>query len=154
MITSKWMTTLTLIGLMIMLGLSPQAFAGFEPPDTSNEEIVGPTMWGVGVIDCPNGTGPCVATMRVKMVDDCVVSTNVVDESALVVPNLPNAPTGPESVLHIRFNEGAFFNLPCTAIITKVKNWWPQTSGAELYSFDAQIKYVVVKDSATECTVP
>lgn len=137
------------IGFLIMFSLSTQVMAGFEDPTVENEKEVGPTLWGVGVIQCGDGGNNCNATIRVKKVEDCVVSTEAVDEVAMVNGAIPSAPAGPEDVMGVRFTRGAFFNLDCVSVITKVKNWYKQ-AGKQIYSFDAQIRYYVYDDSS-EC---
>lgn len=51
----------TLIGVFFIAGFSSQAMAAFEPGDDDN--LVGPVLWAVGVINCSNG---CTGTLRTR----------------------------------------------------------------------------------------
>jgi len=153
MTSRKLIICFAVVGFLFGVGVAQQALAAFEPGD--DLDVVGPVVWGVGVIDCPTTNG-CTATLRIKRVEDCEVSTGAVVEEA--IDGIENGglipfPTGPGSVLNVRFDSGSIMGLPCPAIVTKVKNWQQDNPGdtQALFSFDAQIMFLVPKGSVNEC---
>jgi hypothetical protein len=133
-------------GLMLVLsiGICATQVLGIEPaPPGDAEKIIGPSMWAVGVVDCTDNP---YATLRVKKIEGCNVDTDPLTTS------LPACPSSEADILYVRLNSGSVFDLPCEAIITKVKNF---KSDGNLFSFDAQIQFVVPNtDTAEECSAP
>ena len=134
------------VGLVVAVAIgvsAGQAMAGFEgQPPSAGEKIIGPEMWGVVIIN----TTSTMTTLRVKKIEDCLVDT---DPQQGTVPSVPGSEA---DALYFRLASGSVFGLPCTPIITQVKNWKDdETDG--LISFDCQIKFVVPIDySGTTCT--
>ena len=134
------------VGLVVAvaIGISAgQAMAGWEgQPPIAGEKIIGPEMWGVVIIDTTSNA----ATMRVKKIEDCAVDTDPQKAA------LSSAPGSEADVLFIRLQASSVFGLPCTPIITQVKNWKDDTLD-NLISFDCQIKFVVPETyTGTTCT--
>jgi hypothetical protein len=131
---------LILVGMMMMVITGPVSLVmGGEPsPPGSGEKIVGPTMWAVGIVNCPAGGG-ISATLRVKKIEDCDVNTD---------PQYTILNACPEQVSHLVYYQltpGSVFS-QCPSynpIITKVKNF---KIDGDLRSFDAQINFVVPID--------
>jgi len=143
----------TLMAVITMLGSAPKVMAGGEP-GSGGERIIGPTMWGVGVID-GSGSAPYNATFRVKIIEDCVVKTKPLNQENMIdliitEPNLPpieNLPDEADDILGVRIESGVIFDLPCVGVITKVKNF---EQNGDLISFDAQVQFIANSDE-TEC---
>jgi hypothetical protein len=120
-----------LIVMLAMLAPGAQVFGG-EPPGSTT--IVGPELWGVGVINM-DASSP-YATFRAKRVVDCNVETQAVIKLITISP--PD-PLTQDYLLGIYFSEN-LFGILGKPIITKVKNF-KQEDGTKIYSFDAQIKF-------------
>ena len=111
-------------------GVEVLAVEGGGTPPAS---IVGPELWGVIVVDCENN----IATLRVKKIEDCVV-----EKQAEADLDFASCPSTENAALYYQFPVTIdLFSTGKTAVITKVKNW-EKEDGKEVYSFDAQIKFV------------
>lgn len=127
--------TLLIVGLAIIfislsLGTPAYAGGGIDPPAGCNQ-ILGPEIWGVVVMDCTKN----VYTLRVKRIVDCNVETfsSVDDQSDY---NCPVTGTDP---INTAFPGQSFFSgIAGYPIITKTKNL--KTDGTSV-SFDAQFKF-------------
>ena len=127
--------TLMIIGLAAVffaMSLGSQAYAGggIDPPTGCNQ-ILGPEIWGVVVMDCTKN----VYTLRVKRIVDCNVETfSSVDDTSEY--NCPVTGTDP---INTAFPGQSFFSdIAGYPIITKTKNL--KTDGTSV-SFDAQFKF-------------
>jgi len=151
--TKKAMMLFLVIGFMTMLALPTIVLAGFEGHNDkpASEDIVGPTMWAVVVVECSSGS----ALMRVKSIDGCDVTTQALNKTSLEIDD--NLPIGcdddPTEYQYFKFDEGAVMEVPCQAVITKVKNHnFEDTNG--FLSFDAQLRFIKSNDPGTQCIVP
>ena len=127
--------TLIIVGLAAIffaMSLGSQAYAGggIDPPAGCNN-ILGPEIWGVVVMDCTK----TAFTLRVKRIVDCNVETfSSVDTTSEYT--CPATETDP---IHTAFPGQSFFpGIAGYPIITKVKNF--QIDGDSV-SFDAQFKF-------------
>ncbi len=120
-------------------------FAAEPPGAVIQEKIIGPTMWAAVVMDCSSDW----ATTRIKKIEGCVVDTQAVSISLTACNQ--------DEILYTRFDAGTIFEFSCEAIITKIKNFKrdPDPTTGMLWSFDAQIQFIVPDDEAhkdiTEC---
>ena len=136
------------MGIIVTFILSANVFAGLEPPDPSkNEEIVGPTMWAVVVVDCTTKS----AVIRIKSIDGCTVETQALSESSLVglINGVVNCVTDPNDYIYARFFANEVLGIPCQAIITKIKNF---VNDGTYASFDCQLMFI--SDGSTACVAP
>jgi len=131
-------------GLVVSVALSASVFAGVEPgTGTDPYRIVGPTMWAVVVVQ--DGVG---ATMRIKSIEGCNITTQVLDQTNLVDTTVSLFQTDPNMYLNVRFESGAIPGLACPAIITKVKNF---VNDGTYVSFDCQLMFLTIDPDATVC---
>ncbi len=136
--------TILSVSLMVL-----PVLAGEPAPDPDTYKIVGPTMWAVGVVDCSTSTP--FYTLRVKKIEGCNVETAPLSATG-TLGGVTACPTSPQQVLNYQLPPGSLFGYDCTPIVTKVKNWEPQT---DIVSFDAQINFLVLKEGGPEeCTAP
>ena len=141
------MCKIKMLSVMMLMTL---VFAGFvwagggegQPPGTG-EEIVGPEIWGVIVVDCSNDR----MFLRVKKIDNCVVDTQA--EINLTTGVLAgclfqsNNPINEAGLMFVRYPGLSLFGSDAatnTPIITKVKNF--EVEGGNRFSFDAQVQFV------------
>lgn len=135
--TIKMILAMSLLAVFVMpISL---VLGGGEPPDPNSYTIVGPELWGVGVVDC-GSSGK--ATIRIKRVNDCQVDTQ-----AIVLP-VVNCPASEDDLLW-QTSVVTLFGINTdpanmTPIITKVKNFKAEQGGT-IVSFDAQIKFQTPK---------
>jgi hypothetical protein len=135
--TVKIILVMSLLAVFVMpISL---VLGGGEPPDPNSSTIVGPELWGVGVVDCGS---PGRATIRIKRVNDCQVDTQ-----AIVLP-VVICPASEDDLLWQTW-EVTLFGINTdptnmTPIITKVKNFKAE-QGGNIVSFDAQIKFQTPK---------
>ena len=125
--------------LIMAMGTTPTIWAA-EPPPVGGT-IVGPEFWAVLVIN----ENPMGASVRVKRIKDCVVTTEA--EWVTTGVNFPLLATDP---LNYTWDGGTFFagdpDIPANGvpIITKVKNFNIEgTEPNRVCSFDAQVKFHV-----------
>jgi hypothetical protein len=127
--------TLMIVGLAAIffaMSLGTQAYAGggIDPPAGCNQ-ILGPEIWGVVVMDCEQQA----FALRVKRIVDCNVETF----SSVDTTSSYTCPTTEAGPIHTAFAGQSFFTgIAGYPIITKVKNF--QTNGTSV-SFDAQFKF-------------
>jgi hypothetical protein len=135
--------------LVLFVTIMPSSqVLGNESPNELNEKLVGPTMWGVGVVTLTQ-TG-YIGTLRIKRIEGCDVSSLALSYPLTALPS-------ENDVLWYRLPEGSVFGL-CNLtghqpIITKVKNFVKIDDGTTaIASFDAEIQFVVPSNySGTVC---
>ena len=136
--------TMAIMAAFIVMFPCTHALAGGAEDQPTSGTIEGPELWGEIVIDCSAFN---VFTIRVKRIQDCNVQTQ-----AIVIPSTgcPADETAPlwKKLSIVLFDINNYTNPPTnttvdkTPIITKVKNF-KQEPGQDVYSFDAQIKFLV-----------
>jgi hypothetical protein len=123
---------IALAAVFFAISLGSQAYAGggIDPPADCNN-ILGPEIWGVIVMDCTQN----VYTLRVKRIVDCNVQTF----SSLDTESEYNCPATETDPINTAFPGQSFFpDISGYPIITKAKNL--KIDGNSV-SFDAQFKF-------------
>jgi len=129
---TKTLMIVALAAVFFAISLGSQAYAGggIDPPAGCNQ-ILGPEIWGVVVMDCTKQA----FTLRVKRIVDCNVETF----SSVDVTSDFNCPASETDPINTAFPGQSFFTgIAGYAIITKAKNL--QVDGTSV-SFDAQFKF-------------
>jgi len=136
--------TIQLVGLFTVMAmvfpLSISLGAEGGPDIGSNEKIVGPTVWAVGVVDCVT----YYASLRIKSIDGCVVDTDHLFGQGASIGLTGCPDDGVSDILDVRLPQGSVLEKCDFAghfpIITKVKNYIDECG---VVSFDEQINFVV-----------
>ena len=144
-------TVILIVGLIatLILAMPPsQIWAGGAEgvPPGANEKLQGPEIWAVVVLYCNQNE----VVVRAKRIEDCIVDTQAVIEVISSVCLIGDPPTTIEAsdMLYQRLGQsGDLFGITGIPIVTKVKNFKQDIDPNQgtLYSFDAQIKFVVQK---------
>jgi len=126
-----------LIVTLALLGFGGQAFAGGAENPPTEGTIGGPELWGEMIIDCGNG----ILSLRVKRIVECTVQTQ-----AFIDPTYALGCPANETTPLYRTLGVTLFNInPNPAvmdpIITRVKNYWPEPTNPDIFSFDVQIRF-------------
>ena len=141
-------TVILIVGLIatLILAMPPsQIWAGGAEgvPPGANEKLQGPEIWAVVVLYCVQGE----VVVRAKRIQDCIVDTQAVIKIGLSgICEIGGDPIQASDMLYQRLGQsGDLFEITGTPIVTKVKNFKqdPGPTTGLIYSFDAQIKFVV-----------
>lgn len=127
---NAWIAILT--AAVIVFSANAVWAGGQEGGAPSADQLLGPEIWAVLVVDCETQK----VIIRAKEIDDCIVGTEAFIQT---IEQCPAEPLVAADMVGQTYEGLTIFDNAGTPVIMKVKNF--QTTNG-LYSFDALINFL------------